>query len=126
MKILVKEKKLTSYDQEIYLKKLVETKLKSFSTNYRSNYTFKRSQAIQHTRNTTTQLPSISNKTPKRTICKSNISINEIIKQLPSHIDNSSIYKNQEISSQNNSRKSEIPFRLRRRSVESSVIKLVE
>jgi len=41
-------------------------------------------------------LPSICNKPSKILVNKNDISINEIIKQLPSHIDNSSIYKKQD------------------------------
>lgn len=96
MKILVKERNLTSYDQEIYFKRLVESKLKNFG-NYRSNYAFRKSQTtlniIPHNK---TQLPSINNKATRNVIHKNDISINDIIKQLPSHIDNSGVYKNQE------------------------------
>jgi len=96
MKILVKEKNLTSYDQEIYFKRLVESKLKNFG-NYRSNYAFRRSQtALNLIPHNKTQLPSINNKTTRNVINKNDISINDIIKQLPSHVDNSGVYKNQE------------------------------
>eukprot|EP00833_Pecoramyces_ruminatium_P002556 jgi/Orpsp1_1/1176588/evm.model.c7180000058206.1 len=95
MKILVKEKNLTTYDQEIYFKKLIESKLKNF-INTRSNYNYKIPPKQPSTYNKM-QLPSIKyNDFYKSLNKKCNVSINEIINQLPSHIDNSSIYKKQE------------------------------
>ncbi|KAG4108603.1 hypothetical protein H8356DRAFT_1021605 [Neocallimastix lanati (nom. inval.)] len=96
MKILIKEKTLTTYDQETYFKKLIESKLKDF-LNIRSAYAYRMSQMRSSPpSNNKTQLPSINNNNIYKSISNNKVSINEIIKQLPSHIDNSSIYKKQE------------------------------
>ncbi|ORX49744.1 hypothetical protein BCR36DRAFT_412708 [Piromyces finnis] len=96
MKMMVKDKNLTSYDQEIYFKRLIESKLKDFLSN-KSSYTFRRSQTtLNKTYCNKTQLPSINNKPIRKINNNGDISINDIIKQLPSHIDNSIIYQKQD------------------------------